>query len=180
MEDVMKRFLGSNKLKMAIGFACLTTSMSAAYAADDNVLRVKLIGGAQYEPLYTLIPKWERKTGMKVEVLSRKNHFELDREIKQDIAANNINYCVASNHTSFAPQYGSIYTDLRKLIGSNVLDEFVPLTLEHGTIDGRLVQLPRHSDISNLYYKKSLFENQDNQAKFKAKYGYDLAPPATW
>ncbi|WP_185829843.1 ABC transporter substrate-binding protein [Vibrio penaeicida] len=177
---MMKRLLGSNTLTKAIGLACLTASVSVANAADDKVLRVKLIGGAQYEPLYTLIPKWEKKTGMKVEVLSRKNHFELDREIKQDIAANNINYCVASNHTSFAPQYGSIYTDLSKLISKSVLDEFVALTLEHGTIDGRLVQLPRHSDISNLYYKKSLFEDEDNKSKFKAKYGYDLTPPETW
>ena len=50
---------------------------------DGYVLRVKLIGGAQYEPLYAEIPKWEEMTGATVDVLSRKNHFELDREIKQ-------------------------------------------------------------------------------------------------
>ena len=42
------------------------------------------------------------------------------------------------------------------------------------------MQLPRHSDISNLYYKKSLYEDRDNQKRFKAKYGYDLIPPKTW
>ena len=147
---------------------------------DGYTLRVKLIGGAQYEPLYAEIEKWEQATGATVEILSRKNHFELDREIKQDIAANTLDWCVGSNHTSFAPQYGNIYADLNGLIAPEVLAEFVPLVLEHSTVGGRLVQLPRHSDVSNLFYIKSLYENADNQAAFKAEYGYDLAPPETW
>jgi len=147
---------------------------------DGYTLRVKLIGGAQYEPLYAEISKWEEMTGAKVEILSRKNHFELDREIKQDIAARTLDWCVGSNHTSFAPQYGNIYADLNELIDADTLADFVPLVLEHSTVDGRLVQLPRHSDVSNLFYIKSLFEDDDNKAAFKAEYGYDLAPPETW
>lgn len=147
---------------------------------DGYTLRVKLIGGAQYEPLYATISEWEAATGATVEILSRKNHFELDREIKQDIAAGTLDWCVGSNHTSFAPQYGNIYADLNDLIDADTLAGFVPLVLEHSTVDGRLVQLPRHSDVSNLYYIKSLYEDADNQAEFKAEYGYDLAPPETW
>ncbi|MDJ1006591.1 MAG: extracellular solute-binding protein [Paracoccaceae bacterium] len=147
---------------------------------DGYTLRVKLIGGAQYEPLYAEIEKWEEMTGASVEILSRKNHFELDREIKQDIAASTLDWCVGSNHTSFAPQYGSIYTDLREIVSEDALAGFVPLVLEHGTVDGRLVQLPRHSDVSNLFYIKSIFEDADNQAAFRDEYGYDLAPPETW
>jgi multiple sugar transport system substrate-binding protein len=141
---------------------------------------VKLIGGAQYEPLYAEIPKWEEMTGAKVDVLSRKNHFELDREIKQDIAAGTLDWCVGSNHTSFAPQYGNIYIDLNGVVDEAVLAQFDALALENSTVNGRLVQLPRHSDVSNLYYKKSLYEDQANQDAFKAEYGYDLAPPETF
>lgn len=147
---------------------------------DGYNLRVKLIGGAQYEPLYTRIEEWEAMTGATVDVLSRKNHFELDREIKQDIAAGTLDWCVGSNHTSFAPQYGTIYTDLNGVIGEATLAEFQELALKNSTVDGRLVQLPRHSDISNLYYKKSIFEDAENQTAFKAEYGYDLAPPETY
>jgi len=147
---------------------------------EGYTLRVKLIGGAQYEPLYAEISKWEEMTGATVEILSRKNHFELDREIKQDIAARTLDWCVGSNHTSFAPQYGNIYADLNELIDADTLDAFVPLVLEHSTVGGRLVQLPRHSDVSNMFYIKSLFADGDNQTAFKAEYGYDLAPPETW
>lgn len=144
-------------------------------------LKVKLIGGTQYELLYNyVIPQWEQKTGAKVEILSRKNHFELDKEIKQDIAARNINYCVASNHTSFAPQYGDIYRDLRGVLPASYISQFGKLVLDHSTVDGSLVQLPRHSDISELYYNKKFYDSAENKAAYKARFNKELAVPDTW
>lgn len=178
----------NSTLKMLLAATALTGIAATSVVAevidygsfDGYTLRVKLIGGAQYEPLYARISEWEEMTGATVDVLSRKNHFELDREIKQDIAAGTLDWCVGSNHTSFAPQYGNIYRDLNGLISEATLAEFQPLALQNSTVDGRLVQLPRHSDISNLYYIKSLFEDADNQSAFMAEYGYELLPPETW
>lgn len=151
------------------------------YGSFEGVtVRAKLIGGAQYEALYAEIPKWEEATGARVDVISRKNHFELDREIKQDIAAGTLDWDVASNHTSFAPQYGDIYEDLNQIMAPEVLGEFAPLALQNATVDGSLVQMPRHSDVSNLFYKKSLYADQANIDGFKERFGYDLAPPETF
>jgi multiple sugar transport system substrate-binding protein len=158
----------------------------AAYADFDYgtfpgyTLKVKLIGGTQYEHLYTRLPEWEKLTGAKVDIVSSKNYFDLDKEIKQDIASGQINYCLASNHTSFAPQYGDMYIDMKPLIPADELAKYVPGTLKSSEIDGKLVQLPRVTDISNIYYRKSLYADKDNQAKYKAKYGKDLAPPETY
>jgi multiple sugar transport system substrate-binding protein len=172
------------KTTLVLGTALLGLALPAMAQDYGNfegyTLRVKLIGGAQYEPLYAEIPKWEAATGAKVEIVSSKNHFELDKEIKQDIAAGTLDWCVGSNHTSFAPQYGDIYADLNGLIAPEVIAEFVPLMIQHSTVNGRLVQLPRHSDVSNFFYQKSLYEDAEKQAAFKEKYGYDLAPPETW
>lgn len=167
-------------ITLAIALAAFLSASPANAQFKDYTLRVKLIGGTQYEALYAEIGKWEEETGATVEILSRKNHFELDREIKQDIASGTIDWCVASNHTSFAAQYGNIYTDLRNHLPKDVLNAFTPLILDHSTVDGRLVQLPRHSDVSNLFYQKSLYEDAENQRKFKQEYGYDLTPPETW
>lgn len=181
-EDHMSKTL--SKALMASALVPLLAGPLAAEAHYGDfageTLRVKLIGGAQYEPLYAELSKWEEMTGATVEILSRKNHFELDREIKQDIAAGTLDWCVGSNHTSFAPQYGNIYVDLRDHIDEETLAAFVPRVLDHSTVGGRLVQLPRHSDISNFYYIKSLFEDADNKEAFEAEYGYPLAPPETW
>ena len=171
---------GAAAAAMAAGGVAAQEGYGGFGTFEGETLRVKLIGGAQYEPLYAEIPKWEEMTGATVEVLSRKNHFELDREIKQDIAARTLDWCVGSNHTSFAPQYGGIYIDLADVIPAEVRDDFVPRVLEQSTVGGRLVQMPRHSDVSNLYYIKSLYEDDDNKAAFEAEYGYELAPPETW
>ncbi len=141
----------------------------------------KLIGGQQYEALYARIPEWEAATGAKVNVISKKNHFDLDKEIKSDIASGSVNWCVASNHSSFAPQYPGIYTDLAALLPKEEIDAFVPANIKASTLDGRLVMLPRAQfDVSALYYQKSLYEDDAKKAAYKEKYGEELAPPDTW
>ena len=160
----------SSKLRLLLASAIVPLALTGAPAIagdfDGVELRVKLIGGDQYEPLYAEIEKWEAETGATVNILSRKNHFELDREIKQDIAAGTLDWCVGSNHTSFAPQYGSIYRDLNGVIDASVIAEFDALAIENSTVHDRLVQLPRHSDVSNMYYLKSVFEDQGDKDGF--------------
>jgi multiple sugar transport system substrate-binding protein len=164
-----------------VGLAGTAPAQEYDYGSfPDYTLRVKLIGGTQYEKLYTRIPEWEALTGAKVEIVSSKNHFELDREIKQDIASGQINWCVGSNHTSFAPQYGDLYIDLAEHIPAEELAEYVQGTLDSARVDDRLVQLPRVTDVSNLYYRKDLYEDPANQEAYKAEFGVDLAPPATY
>lgn len=163
--------------------AGLSFCITALQAQDFKgyTLKVKLIGGAQYQPLYdAVIPAWEKKTGAKVEVLSQKPLFDLDKEIKQDIAARKISFCVASSHTSFGPQYADLYRDLKPLIPSAYLSQFNSRVLQHSMLDGLLVQLPRHSDVSALYYNKRMFNDPDIQARYKAKFGKELTPPDTW
>jgi multiple sugar transport system substrate-binding protein len=141
----------------------------------------KLIGGQQYEALYARIPEWEAATGAKVNVVSKKNHFELDREIKSDIGTGTLNWCVGSNHSSFAPQYPGIYRDLKDYIPASEIEAFVPGNIESATLDGKLALLPRAQfDVSALYYQKSLYEDADKATAFEAEYGYPLAVPETW
>lgn len=176
----MSRFLAG----VAVGALMCTGSALAADLPgkfEGVTVDAKLIGGQQYEALYARIAEWEKATGAKVNVLSKKNHFELDKEIKSDIATGNITWCVGSNHSSFAPQYPDIYTDLAALLPKEEIDAFVPANIASSTLDGKLVMLPRAQfDVSALYYQKSLYQDDAKKAAFKEKYGYDLAPPDTW
>ncbi len=168
----------------ALGLALAASGASAAELPgkfDGVTIDAKLIGGQQYEPLYARIAEWEKLTGAKVNIVSKKNHFELDKEFKSDIASGSINFCVGSNHSSFAPQYPELYTDLTPLIPADVVAEFVPANISASTVGGKLTMLPRAQfDVSALYYQKSLYTDDAKKAAFKAKYGYDLAPPDTW
>lgn len=179
----MKNF----KASVLAGSVLLAAGVLTAGAADlpgkfeGVTIGAKLIGGQQYEALYSRIAEWEKATGAKVNILSKKNHFELDKEIKSDIASGSINWCVGSNHSSFAPLYGDLYTDLNGLLPKEEIAGFVPAVIEASTQGGKLVMLPRAQyDVSALYYQKSLYQDEAKKTAFKAKYGYDLAPPKTW
>ncbi len=172
---------------MLAGTTALAILTSQTYAADlpgtfkDVTINAKLIGGQQYEALYSRIADWEKATGAKVNILSKKNHFELDKEIKSDIASGSVNWCVGSNHSSFAPQYPTLYADLTTLIPQEEIAKFVPAVIGASTLNNKLVMLPRAQfDVSALYYQKNLYSDDAKKAAFKEKYGYDLAPPKTW
>ena len=169
--------------------ATATLIMASGLASAGNqpgsfagvTIDAKIIGGDQYEPLYTRIGEWEKLTGAKVNILTKKNGFDIDKEFKSDIAANSVNWCVGWNHTSFAPQYTSLYTDLFKLVPKEEVDKYVPGIIKGATIDGKLTMLPRAQfDVSALYYLKSNYTDDAKKKAFKEKYSYDLAPPTTW
>ncbi len=136
---------------LMIASAALIMASGLASAADQPgsfpgvVIDAKIIGGDQYEPLYTRIGEWEKLTGAKVNILTKKNGFDIDKEFKSDIAANDVKWCVGWNHTSFAPQYTGLYTDLNKLIPKEELDKYVPGIIKASTVDGKLEMLPGRS-----------------------------------
>lgn len=168
-------------LRAALATLALAGAAASGIAHADGeykgyTLRVKLIGGVQYEALYTRIPLWEKQTGAKVEIVSRKSHFELDRELKQDIAANHIDYCVASNHTNFSAQY-PIFRDLKGLFPASYLAAFSPNLLKQSEVKGHLVQIPRSVDVEALYYNKAAFDDPSNRAAYQKRFGKPLAPP---
>lgn len=163
--------------------ALTTVLATGAQAAefDGVTIDAKLIGGQQYEALYARISEWEEMTGATVNVISKKNHFELDKEFKSDIAAGTTDWCVGSNHSSFASQYPSLYTDLSALVPQETVDGFVQANIAAATLGGKLVMLPRAQfDVSALYYQKDLYEDADRAAAFEEEYGYPLAVPETW
>lgn len=172
---------GVSRAALALGVAAGFAASAHAGEFDGVTLDAKLIGGQQYEALYARIPEWEAATGAKVNIISKKNHFELDKEFKSDIAAGTTDWCVGSNHSSFASQYPSLYADLNGLVAQDSIDGFVGANISAATLDGKLVMLPRAQfDVSALYYQKDLYTDPAKAEAFKAEYGYDLAVPETW
>ena len=47
-------------------------------------------------------------------------------------------------------------------------------------VNGKIYGLPDDGDVFVFYYRKDIFNDPANQSEFKAKFGYDLAPPKTW
>ncbi len=147
---------------------------------EGVTIDAKLIGGQQYEKLYERIGDMGEGDRRQGNILSKKNHFELDKEIKSDIATGGLTWCVGSNHS---PSLRSIRTSIgpfrpHPFRGSG---KFVPG--RNRRLDAR--RQARHAAAGAVRRLRSLFPEEPlrgrgEEDEFKAKYGYDLAPPDTW
>ena len=144
-----------------------------------TTIKMAAIGGGNYEAMYDSIAKFEEETGATVEIVFLGDGFEIDRYLKTNYAAGTVDFDVAWNHTSFMSQYTNFVEPLQDYFTPEELAAFSPSIIEAATIDGNLQLIPRHADISALYYRTDLFGDADLQAKFEEAYGYPLAPPTT-
>ncbi|MDQ0390980.1 ABC transporter substrate-binding protein [Labrys monachus] len=72
-------------------------------------------------------------------------------------------------------------TDYAKRDAAEIgLDDIVPVQLQENSWQGRLLAFPASGMIWHVNYRQDLFDNADEKAAFKAKYGYDLAAPTTF
>ncbi len=172
------------KVLFLILAALLSFSLGAcspAPAPSTGVtLRCALIGYGDYERLYEEIPKFEAQTGIDVQIIYLDNHFELDKKLKKDFEAGTVDYDVISDHSSFYSQYTDYLEPLNDYFTSDELADFIPRLLNSVKKNGNIYMIPRHADISSLIYRTDLFEDPENQAKFKEEYGRDLTVPETW
>jgi multiple sugar transport system substrate-binding protein len=139
-------------------------------AAAPTVLKCAFIGGANYEELYKEIPKWEAKSGMKVEIVYKGDGFQIDKKLKTDFAAGSVDYDVCWDHSSFFTQYikADGIVPLDDYFSADELSDFIPMILNSGKRDGKLWIIPRHFDVSCLHYRTDLFQD------------YGLSVPETW
>ncbi|HJZ66763.1 MAG TPA: extracellular solute-binding protein [Blastocatellia bacterium] len=124
-------------------------------------LRVALISGPAYDPLYVSLPKFTEVTGIEVNVAFSGDHPALNRHLA---SLDEVPYDLVSTHTKYAPSQFSFLAPLDELIGRDGLEDFVPLLLELASVDGSLYGVPRNIDVRLLHYRTDLIDS----------------PPRTW
>jgi multiple sugar transport system substrate-binding protein len=60
------------------------------------------------------------------------------------------------------------------------MDDWFQVSMDENTLDGVLTSLPLYVTGNALYYRTDILEHPEEKANFRAKYGYDLAPPDTY
>ncbi len=86
---------------------------------------------------------------------------------------------------SSMPDYGRHFEPLEPWVAKlkldfqmdDIADVYKKLMLRHA---GKIVSMPYDGDVHMMFWNKVAFERPQNKAKFKAKYGRELAPPQTW
>ena len=81
-----------------------------------------------------------------------------------------------------AASTGGHYVDLTDFVTKNGVDKsFEAATLKYySQYGGKYWSIPLEGDANGWAYRKDWFEDPKEMEAFKAKYGYDLAPPKDW
>jgi multiple sugar transport system substrate-binding protein len=167
-------------MKKTLALLLLLSSLGFAQVTELN------IWWAEWDPanfLQQVANDYEAETGIKVNVVQEPWGSFFDR-VAAEWAAKGGGFDMVVGDSQWIGQAVTEghYMDLSEFLTSNGIDKTVtPATLQYyGQYNGKLYAYPTEGDANGWAYRKDLFENADNMAAFKEKYGYDLAVPSTW
>ena len=136
---------------------------------STRVLRVALIGGPQYDELYSRLLSFEDTSGYRVEIVAQLPHPALNAFLADAFASGGQpGLDLVSTHVKYAPSQAHFLLPLDEYIASEEVKAFLPSAIRASRFNGRLLQLPRMVDARLLFYRSDLL--QQIQAE----------PPATW
>lgn len=184
---------------LAVGLWAMTSSMAVAQeksAADiaaeaakqyaGTTLRVTYEAGLQpLDPKNFSGPLWEKLTGIKIEVVEMPTNEMFTKEMGEHKAGTGA-YDVLNVIPAWLPDMvraGALepldpYID--KYGYRRELEDIAGAFRAQGTYEDKTYGFPDDGDVLLLYYRTDMFGDSGNQSEFKAKYGYDLAPPKDW
>jgi multiple sugar transport system substrate-binding protein len=149
-------------------------------AAKPGALNVALVAGPMYDPLYELLPEFEKRTGLRVHVAARLVHPDLNRHLDEVYRDSTGAYDLISTHNKYAPSQKYFLRPLDDWYRETELNEFIPAVLEMSRVEGWLLSIPRNIDVRLLYYRRDLFSDPTEQERFRATTGRELRVPETW
>lgn len=162
-------------------------AVEAAKAYSGITLNVFYEAGLQpLDPKNFTGPLWEELTGIKINVIESPND-EMFTKTMQAHRAGSGAYDVLNVLPSQMPDLAiagalePLDEFVEKYGYADELDKIAPVYRDNQMkVEGTIYGLPDDGDVMILYYRRDIFENPEMMAAFKAKHGYDLAPPATW
>jgi multiple sugar transport system substrate-binding protein len=162
----------------------LTFSLhSVAYAEELTIF------WAEWDPanyLQELVNEYEAETGVKVTVETTPwSDFQTKAFAEFNAKGTSYDMIVGDSQWLGAASEAGHYVDLTSFFNENKVGEIMaPATVkyyaEYPGKSGKYWAIPAEGDAVGWSYRKDWFEDPKEMAAFKAKYGYDLAPPADW
>jgi multiple sugar transport system substrate-binding protein len=177
----MGRRLGATVCWVGVLVIIVSLAATAGGAAQAPVtLKVSSEVGIHTEAWKTDLPALEKATGIKVDLTQFP--FQKYREM------------LMLDYTGGSPSYDVSYVSYgwyRSLVNGGHLEPFDSFDLKALNLDdipnmslypekGKVFFVPYMNEIAGILYRKDLFEDPKEQAAFRAKYGYALAPPKTF
>ncbi|MBB5754133.1 multiple sugar transport system substrate-binding protein [Prosthecomicrobium pneumaticum] len=167
----------------------LAASAVFALSAGAAAAQELTIFWAEWDPanyLQELVNEYEKETGVKVTVETTPwSDFQTKAFAEFNAKGSAYDLVVGDSQWLGAASEGGHYVDLTDFVKkNNVLEKMAPATVkfysEYPGNSGKYWSIPAEGDAVGWSYRKDWFEDPKEMEAFKAKYGYDLAPPKTW
>src|SRR6476620_10985947 len=184
-------------LVASAAFGLLAGAARAQDAADVAVEAAKKYSGTtisivweaglqSLDPLNYSGPKWEQLTGIKVKVVEVPTD-QMFTKIMQDYRSGAGAYDALNVIPSWMPDLAraGALENLDPMVDKfgyrDELKDIAPAYRDNQmTYDGKIYGFPDDGDVMLLYYRKDIFNDPKMKEEFKAKFGYELAPPKDW
>src|SRR5215471_13262096 len=122
-----------------------------------SALRVALVGGPMYDPMYALLDPRE------VEIVVHADHPTLNRRVGE-MLARGARLDLISTHAKYAPSQAGWLRPLDGLVAASLLGSLAPRAVALCRFDGQLLCVPRNVDVRVLWVRDDLVSS----------------PPDTW
>jgi ABC-type glycerol-3-phosphate transport system substrate-binding protein len=164
----MKKLLATSAIALVI-------SAAAARAESLNIL---VEGGGEMLQK-AVAAQFTKETGIEVNFTVVPYQGVYDK-LSAEIASGQSNFDVASIDVVWNAKFAPHLEKLDDMFTPEFSADFSPALLSDAKVGDNYIGVPAWANAEVVFYRKDLFENADEKAAFKAKYGYELAPPANW
>ena len=169
-------------------FSLALGANTAAAACNPDYSGITLDVGTRTAPFIANAIKlaaasWEKQTCGKINVLEHPNEQLYQVYLKAlGPAADKSPFDIITFGPFWTPDFAPYLTEMPPAMRETAAwNDILPVYREHlMQWNGRYVTQTIDGDQHILYYRRDLFTHPLEQERFKAKYGYDLNPPATW
>lgn len=191
-----------NRRELLGAASLLALSPSVAWAQAKNAAEVAVEAAKKFagteisivweaglqslDPLNYSGPKFEQLTGIKVKVVEVPTD-QMFTKILQDFRSGAGAYDALNVIPSWMPDLvrAGALEPLDAMVEqygyAEELQDIAPAYRDNQMkVDGKIYGFPDDGDVMLLYYRKDIFEDAKMKEEFKAKLGYDLAPPTDW
>jgi multiple sugar transport system substrate-binding protein len=177
----MRKSVASVLAGIGMALACSTS----VHAQDKQLT----IFWAEWDPanyLQELGNEYEKETGVKVVVETTPwADFQTKAFTEFNAKGSAYDLVVGDSQWLGAASEGGHYVDLTDFVKENKVNEkmaeaTVKYYAEYPGGSGKYWSIPAEGDAVGWAYRKDWFEDPKEMEAFKAKYGYDLAPPKTF
>ena len=123
--------------------------------------------------------EFKEKTGYEV-IVDAVPYSGMYDKVSTEIKANAATHDVVCLDVLWLSAFENALLPLNDIAAEEITADFLPTLQDGGTLNGNLLGFPMWINCKVLIYRKDLYEDPANQAKFKEMYGRELSVPTTW